>query len=105
MVLHHRSERCESRRAAAHRRHRHIDAGIQGGRPVINGTRVPVARIVASLSAGADHQELMDDYGLRAMISVRRSHTRPRRWRRSRFTPGRPPEWLESCSTRIFPHR
>ena len=31
-----------------------IDPEIQGGRPVIRGTRVPVARIVGALSAGAD---------------------------------------------------
>lgn len=43
-----------------------IDAEIQGGRPAIKGTRVPVARIVAALSTGADHQELMEDYGLQA---------------------------------------
>ena len=41
-----------------------VDAEIQGGRPVIKGTRVPVSRIVGALSAGADFAELREDYGL-----------------------------------------
>ena len=41
-----------------------IDPGIQAGRPVIKGTRVPVARVVGALSAGADFAELREDYGL-----------------------------------------
>lgn len=41
-----------------------IDPEIQGGRPVIRGTRVPVARIVGALSAGADFAELQEDYGV-----------------------------------------
>jgi len=41
-----------------------IDPEIQGGRPVIKGTRVPVARIVGALSAGADFAELREDYGV-----------------------------------------
>lgn len=41
-----------------------VDPGIQGGKPVIRGTRVPVARIVGALSAGADYAELREDYGL-----------------------------------------
>ncbi|MDO8586754.1 MAG: DUF433 domain-containing protein [Armatimonadota bacterium] len=41
-----------------------IDPEIQEGRPVIKGTRVPVARIVGALSAGASFEELRDDYGL-----------------------------------------
>lgn len=41
-----------------------VDPAIQGGRPVIKGTRVPVARIVGALSAGADFSELREDYGL-----------------------------------------
>lgn len=41
-----------------------VDPGIQGGRPVIKGTRVPVARIVGALSAGADFAELREDYGI-----------------------------------------
>ena len=41
-----------------------VDPEIQGGRPVIRGTRVPVARIVGALSAGADVAEMKEDYGL-----------------------------------------
>lgn len=41
-----------------------IDPEIQGGRPVIKGTRVPVARLVGALSAGADFRELQEDYGV-----------------------------------------
>jgi len=41
-----------------------VDPEIQGGRPVIAGTRVPVARIVGALSAGADFAELREDYGV-----------------------------------------
>lgn len=41
-----------------------VDPGIQGGRPVIKGTRVPVARLVGALSAGADFAELREDYGI-----------------------------------------
>ncbi len=41
-----------------------IDPEIQSGRPVIKGTRVPVARVVGALSAGASFAELREDYGL-----------------------------------------
>jgi len=40
------------------------DPEVQGGRPVIRGTRISVVRIVAALSAGASFEELQDDYGL-----------------------------------------
>lgn len=41
-----------------------VDPEIQGGRPVIKGTRVPVARIVGALSAGAGFDEIEEDYGV-----------------------------------------
>jgi uncharacterized protein (DUF433 family) len=41
-----------------------VDPNIQGGRPVIAGTRVPVSRLVGALSAGADFAELREDYGV-----------------------------------------
>ena len=41
-----------------------VDPDIQGGRPVIKGTRVPVSRIVGALSSGATPQELEEDYGI-----------------------------------------
>jgi len=40
------------------------DPEIQGGRPVIRGTRVLVTRVVGALSAGADFTEIREDYGL-----------------------------------------
>jgi uncharacterized protein (DUF433 family) len=43
-----------------------VDPDIQGGRPVIRGTRVPVARVIGALSAGATAEELEEDYGLQA---------------------------------------
>jgi uncharacterized protein (DUF433 family) len=41
-----------------------VDSEIQGGRPVIKGTRIPVSRIVGALSAGATFDELREDYSL-----------------------------------------
>lgn len=41
-----------------------VDPQVQGGKPVIKGTRVPVARIVGALSAGADYAELREDFGI-----------------------------------------
>jgi len=41
------------------------DPDIQGGKPVIRGTRVPVAKIIGALTAGASADELKADYGLR----------------------------------------
>ncbi len=39
-----------------------IDAEIQRGKPVIRGTRVPVARIVGGLAGGMTEQEIMREY-------------------------------------------
>ena len=39
-----------------------IDAEIQHGKPVIRGTRVPVARIVGGLAGGMTEQEIMREY-------------------------------------------
>ena len=41
-----------------------IDARIQGGKPVIAGTRVPVYVIVRLLAAGDSVEELCASYGL-----------------------------------------
>lgn len=41
-----------------------VDPAIQEGKPVIRGTRVPVERIVGTLSAGASYVELREDYGI-----------------------------------------
>ena len=39
-----------------------IDPNIQHGKPVIRGTRVPVARITGGLAGGMTRAEIMRDY-------------------------------------------
>ena len=39
-----------------------IDANIQHGKPVIRGTRVPVARILEGLAGGMSVQEVITEY-------------------------------------------
>jgi uncharacterized protein (DUF433 family) len=39
-----------------------IDPEIQHGKPVIRGTRVPVARIVGSLAGGMTMEEVVREY-------------------------------------------
>jgi uncharacterized protein (DUF433 family) len=39
-----------------------IDPEIQHGKPVIRGTRVPVARIVGGLAGGMTREEIMREY-------------------------------------------
>ncbi len=39
-----------------------IDPQIQHGKPVIRGTRVPVARIVGGLAGGMTQEEVMREY-------------------------------------------
>lgn len=41
-----------------------IDPKIQHGKPVIKGTRVPVARIIEGLAGGMEIKEICDEYGL-----------------------------------------
>ena len=41
-----------------------IDPGIQHGKPVIRGTRVPVARILAELAGGTSFDDVQRDYGV-----------------------------------------
>ena len=43
-----------------------IDPNIQHGKPVIRGTRVPVARIVGGLAGGMSFQEVREAYGVTA---------------------------------------
>jgi uncharacterized protein (DUF433 family) len=43
-----------------------IDPAIQHGRPVIRGTRVPVARILGSLAGGMSQEQIVDEYGVTA---------------------------------------
>lgn len=40
------------------------DPGIQHGKPVIRGTRVPVARILGSLAAGMSFDDVQREYGV-----------------------------------------
>lgn len=41
-----------------------IDPRIQHGKPVIAGTRVPVARVLGALASGMRFEEVMDEYGI-----------------------------------------
>ncbi len=41
-----------------------IDPEIQHGKPVIRGTRVPVARIVGGLAGGMTEGEMMREYDI-----------------------------------------
>jgi len=41
-----------------------IDPAVQHGKPVIRGTRVPVARILGSLAGGMTQNEIVDEYGV-----------------------------------------
>jgi uncharacterized protein (DUF433 family) len=41
-----------------------IDPAVQHGKPVIRGTRVPVARILGSLAGGMTQQQVIDEYGV-----------------------------------------
>jgi uncharacterized protein (DUF433 family) len=41
-----------------------IDDNIQHGKPVIRGTRVPVARIVGGLAGGMTAAEVAHEYGI-----------------------------------------
>lgn len=43
-----------------------IDPKIQHGKPVIRGTRVPVARIIAELAGGMTREEVMGEYEITA---------------------------------------
>ena len=43
-----------------------INAKIQHGKPVIRGTRVPVARIVGGLAGGMSFDEIRKEYGVSA---------------------------------------
>ena len=43
-----------------------IDPRIQHGKPVIRGTRVPVARVIAELAGGMTREEIMREYEITA---------------------------------------
>ena len=44
--------------------HINVDKAIQGGAPVIRGTRVPVQIIVGSLAGGMTVEEVCEEYGV-----------------------------------------
>lgn len=41
-----------------------IDPAVQHGKPVIRGTRVPVARVIGGLAGGMTYGEVADTYGV-----------------------------------------
>ncbi len=41
-----------------------IDPAIQHGKPVVRGTRVPVARIVGGLAGGMSFEQVREEYGV-----------------------------------------
>ena len=41
-----------------------IDPGLQHGKPVIRGTRVPVTRIVGGLAGGMTFEEVQKEYSV-----------------------------------------
>jgi len=41
-----------------------IDPRVQHGKPVIRGTRVPVARVVGGLAGGMTFEELQKEYAI-----------------------------------------
>ena len=43
-----------------------IDPRVQHGKPVIRGTRVPVARVLGSLAAGMSQPDISREYGINA---------------------------------------
>lgn len=43
-----------------------IDPKIQHGKPVIRGTRTPVARIISELAGGMTREEVMKEYEISA---------------------------------------
>jgi uncharacterized protein (DUF433 family) len=43
-----------------------VDPKIQHGKPVIRGTRVPVARLVGGLAGGMTFEQVQEEYGVTA---------------------------------------
>jgi uncharacterized protein (DUF433 family) len=41
-----------------------IDAAIQHGKPIIRGTRVPIARLLGGLAGGMSVEEICEEYGV-----------------------------------------
>ena len=43
-----------------------VDPAVQHGKPVVQGTRVPVARLVAAVAGGMSVSEAAETYGVQA---------------------------------------
>jgi len=41
-----------------------VDPGVRFGKPVIQGTRVPVDLVIAKLAGGMKPEEIADEYGI-----------------------------------------
>jgi len=41
-----------------------VDPKVQHGKPVIRGTRVPVARLVGGLAGGMTFEQVVEEYGV-----------------------------------------
>jgi uncharacterized protein (DUF433 family) len=41
-----------------------IDNEIQHGKPILTGTRIPIAIIIGSLAGGMSYEEVMEEYGV-----------------------------------------
>ncbi|MGL5035682.1 MAG: DUF433 domain-containing protein [Microcystaceae cyanobacterium] len=41
-----------------------IDNKIQPGKPVLTGTRIPIAIIIGSLAGGMSYEEVMEEYAV-----------------------------------------
>lgn len=41
-----------------------IDPEVQHGKPVVRGTRVPVARILGGLAGGMSEREILEEYDI-----------------------------------------
>ncbi|WP_055074968.1 DUF433 domain-containing protein [Pseudanabaena sp. 'Roaring Creek'] len=41
-----------------------IDTEIQHGKPVLKGTRIPIAIIIGSLAGGMSYEEVMQEYAV-----------------------------------------
>ncbi|MFM7442067.1 MAG: DUF433 domain-containing protein [Snowella sp.] len=41
-----------------------IDNEIQHGKPILTGTRIPIAIVIGSLAGGMSYEEVMEEYGV-----------------------------------------
>jgi len=41
-----------------------IDNEIQQGKPILTGTRIPIAIVIGSLAGGMSYEEVMEEYGV-----------------------------------------